>query len=325
MNKCKLFVVISLFAQCAFASLPNWVTNPPSDDSMEMYSVGEGDSMKSAIDDALNTLASKLSVSVSSTLSRSESQSTFGTSMSYNKNVKNEIKSEVKKISFNNVDHMFNAIENGRTYVLVRVDKAKFISEKKDEIKMIESEMVKKAERSVGLDIVDRFTLLKEVISLGKNSENLVNIVSSLGEYNKQDHFALYDKYKTEFSKVMNEVSAFVSSNSEGKVFGDVIREELVATKIKTAKSYKVGRNSILIDLDAKPIVKQLYGRYMAKVKVTINLKNGDDDVVYSASVECQGNSSVDEQSAVNAAGNDFAAKVKEKGILKLLGFDPQI
>lgn len=313
---------------CAVSSglcaLPSWVVNPPVDDQEYLYGVGEGESIKQARDDALTTLVSKLNVTVSSTLSRTETQSTLGETMIHNKNVKNETKSEVKKISFNTHEIMANEREDGRNYILVRVDKRKFITEKKDEITILENTMAQKFGDAKGRNIVERFALLKEVVALSKQAGTLVDVVGALESYPKEGHSALYASYNHALEKTIDEIKAYVSSEGSSNIFGDVVRAELIANKIKTTKKYNGTQNEIFIDVDMQSVIKLVYSRYMAKVKVNISLKKGDD-TIYSTSVECFGNSAVDEQNALNAAANDFKKKIKQKEILNLLGFDPSL
>lgn len=317
----NIFLVFSLSTQFIFAAVPHWFLTPPSDDSSSLYGVGEGESLKSARDDALNTLASKLSVSISSTLSKNETQSTFGSSVSYNKDVSQHLQSEVKKISFTNYEIVSNGIENGRTYVLVKVDKEKFLEEKKQEVAEMEKEMGLNVAKAKTLPILERFSLLKESVATADKAKTLVTIITSLTtDYKKDIHLAQYAAYKLALEDSINDISVYVAGNDDDKVFKDVIREELTVQKIKVAKNFKASKNSVIVEIETNPTVKNIYGRYMAKVYVTINLKNNESDVVNSTKIECNGNSSLDAKSAITAAGKNFAKQVKEKGVLSLLG-----
>ena len=308
----------------AFCALPSWVANPPMDDQNYLYGVGEGDSIKQARDDALTMLVSKLNVTVSSSLSRTETQSTLGETIIHNKNVKNETKSEVKKISFNTHEIIANEREEGRNYILVRVDKQKFVTEKTSEIDALEKIMAQKANDAKNRDIVERFSLLKEVVALSQQSATLVDVVGALQSYPTDEHKTVYASYRRELDKTIDEVRAFVASEGSAKIFGDVVRAELVANNIKTSKKYNGTKNELFIDVDTQYAIKFIYSRYMAKVKVIVALKK-EDDTLYTTSLECFGNSAIDEQSALNAAAKDFKNKVGQKGILNFLGFDPSI
>lgn len=304
------------------AEIPSWVLNPPADDNNHFYGVGEGDSMRMARDEALNTIAAKLSTSVASTLSKNATQSTLGSGLIFNSTTNQQLSSEVKKITFSNYNIVYNAVENGRTYVLVKVNRNQFLAEKKEEIADLEKEMANLFSKLKSKEILERFKILKDITQTAERAKTLVSIVASLDpSYQKEPHLNQYVLYKLKLDDLLDEIEIYVAADNESRYFADVVREEFAKEKIKTSKvARRDNPNGVIVEVEARPTVREIYGRYIAKAQVILSLKKRDGSIVVQNSIEAKGSSSIDADNAIIAASKDFAEILSQKGLLMLLG-----
>ena len=160
-------------------ALPSWVGSPQSDTPEMIYGVGEGESLKVAREDALNAVASKLGVTISSTLTKNTTQTTIGSSIGATNDVTLSLKSVVKPLTFGSYDIVQTAVEGGRTYLLVGVNKKRFCEEKKGEIAHLEEEINKKLVSLRTQESAQKFQTYEMLMGQTQEALRLATIVSS--------------------------------------------------------------------------------------------------------------------------------------------------
>ena len=120
--------------------IPSWYLNAPVNNTVFIY--GEGESMVSVSDaknNALNSMASKLVVSVGSSISSTTRTSSNSIGNSYSKDVTKDVRVNVEKIKFTNATTEKSANIKESFYVLLKVNRQELFENKKKEFDIRDS------------------------------------------------------------------------------------------------------------------------------------------------------------------------------------------
>ena len=120
-------IVILFMIGCAGAvpSYPEWFSKTPRDTAQYIYGARDGGTKEEAISNALNAIASKISVSVESTSSIQTNIKTENNDEEYSKDSTQTVKNHVHKIEFSNyIVKKEEKLSDEKYAVLVQVDKA---------------------------------------------------------------------------------------------------------------------------------------------------------------------------------------------------------
>lgn len=225
-----ILAVILIFTGCSgkkparevkLKPVPSWYLTPPASNDLVLYATGEGTSKEVAIKNALNSMASTLSVSVASQYESSATERR-GTVNTTDVTVNNAVQSDVKKIRISNYTveayDMRTMLEH---YVLIKSDKEQLFTSLKNELDRKFSMFREKEQTYKKLNILERIGLYRtEADALGE-VENTLVVMDVLhpgfdaGPYTVQTN-SIHQAYKD----AMNAVSFSIQndSNSQGLV-----------------------------------------------------------------------------------------------------------
>jgi len=119
-----LFVLIVMLGCVGSPSYPSWLSTAPQDTAQYVYGLSDGETRKEAISNALNSIASKIRVSVESTSSVLTNIRTENDDEDYSKDSTQTITNNVQKIELSNYKvKKEEKISDEKYVVLVQVDK----------------------------------------------------------------------------------------------------------------------------------------------------------------------------------------------------------
>lgn len=320
-----LLVLIGLgVALIAGEALPSWYFNPPSDNETSLYGVGEGSSLRQAKDSALADIASKLSVTISSKVSKNETQSTVGAVSSYKQNVNVNLESEVKKISFNNFNVVSTSQNESKTYILLQVDKAKFVIDQlqtlNDTIKELDSLQTASQDKS----ILEHYQKYKSISPDVEKAKTIVSILTTFETpFDRTRMMNTLNDYRDSMEAVRSQIEFYIDADNNSRYSADVLKEALTVEKIKIARRFNMNNtNLVIVELHTESTNKELFGSYMVSVRTTVSLKSKEGSTHSAFIVESKGGSSLDYATALKSASNNFKQQVNEKGIFTFLGIN---
>lgn len=122
-----------LFVSCASVSYPDWYLQHTKD-TIYLYGIGEGKSVQSAKLEALNDLASQISINVESHLKIRKEQTNTDDINSFHSNVVSEIGTNISDIELDSLEYPFIEERNGVFFVQARIQKAKIIDKLNSDI-----------------------------------------------------------------------------------------------------------------------------------------------------------------------------------------------
>ncbi|GEM_PF-5297874 len=322
--KYLLVLLVLGMALIAGENTPSWYFNPPSDNEASWYGVGEGNSLRQAKDSALSDIASRLSVTISSKVSKNATQMTSGAYTSYNQNVNVNLESEVKKISFNNFEVVSSSQNESRALVLVQVDKSKFLKDQlqtlNDTVKDIEA--LQTATR--GKSILEQYQKFQKISPDVEKAKTIISILTTYeASFDRMRMMKELDDYRDSMDAVRSKIEFYIDANNDSRYSADILKEALAAEKIKIARRFNANNpNLVTVELDTESTNKQLFGSYMVNTRTTVSLKSNEGSTLSTFVVESKGSSSIDYQTALKSASNNFKKSVLEKGIFTFFGIN---
>jgi len=253
---------------------PNWFYNIKKDTTVFYYGSGEGSSKKEAVTNALNEIASKVSVSISSTFDSTTSITTTKNSNGYVKTINKNVQNKVKKIEFSSYKVIkFQQLTKNKCVVFISVNRLTNAQLMLDKINTKIDEY-NNTLKQTNLNIASK---LKQYINVSDEITNktLPDCFIAKSLYNDEDISKSIQKLldiKTTIDNFRNSISfSIVSDNIKG--YKDVIAELLSQKKFAIVPS----NSTITIKLSVKEDQVKSMGNYIIKSKVIITaVSNGD-------------------------------------------------
>jgi hypothetical protein len=288
---------------------PKWYNNTIQDTATTYYGTAEGSSKKEAITNALNEIASKVSISIESTFQ----SNTISSNTQYQKIISKNVKNEVKKIEFTQYNIVkFKKISNNKFIVRVSIDKeanAK-ITQKRIETKLKEYKQLLAQKNNLATKLKQYNKILKEIIN------NLIPkcfIVKTL--YNTQT----IDMKLDELLSLQEAIQKFIA-NISFKIDSNKSGYDKVIAQILSEKNYTVVTTNpnIYIKIDAKEQKISAVGYKILKTKITITIYE-NKKIIGTKVLTVGAKSLTNYNQAKEFALKDFKNKLKSNNTLNLL------
>ncbi|MEA3512615.1 MAG: LPP20 family lipoprotein [Campylobacterota bacterium] len=322
-NIIVFIATIVLFSGCVGGSkkqvvvqeLPSWYINAPSNNAVFIYGEGTAKSMDEAKTNGLNSMASRLVVSVSSSLESSTTTSTDGKSSNYSKNINKSVKQDVQKIKFTNAKVEKSSKIGDEFYVLMKVNRDELFENKNKEFIIndkrvdVQYNSLKKYSKLEQIHMLQ--ALYPKVIS-GKRQAVVLNAINNEFEY--APYIKKYDSYIDAIYNLKNDSIIVVQTNEKQQYFADQLIDQL------NKQQYKISRSTgdIIIKLNNKIKYSVARGWNIAKVSTTLSvLANGK--IVSNRTISSLGRSSTSKESALEDASLKFIKKIKEESLDKVI------
>ncbi len=322
----RKFLVLLLLGITLLGSekLPAWYLNPPLDDNVFWFGVGEGSTLRQAKDSALADIAAKLSVTISSKVSKSSTQSTSGVSSVFHQDVKINLESEVKKISFSSFETVDSVSSDSKTMVLVKVQKVKFFKDQKQILMDSLTELDRIKSTAANKSILEQYQIFKNFSPEADKAKIIASVLSSFDvEYDRQLTSTKLSDYDDSIDDARSKIEFYINADRNSRYCADILKEALAKEKIKTTKYLnKNNRNLVVVDLDTDVTSREMYGSFMTKARTTVSLKSKDNSILSTFIVESKGSSSLDEAASLKNSSMDFKKQVAEKGVFDFLGIN---
>jgi hypothetical protein len=286
-----------------------------------LYAVGEGKDKKEAITDALNTLASTLSVSISSNYNAKTVVKEGRISSSEGVYV-NDVQSNVKQIRISNYELISAESLGFKKYaVLVKSNKQKLfesmLQETKQDFEII-LENEKQLEDANGLQ---RFTFYKEAKSSLVNLPNTLIVMSVLNpSFDGSNFLQSMQEINAKYEKTLASLSFLIQSDDNAQNLKAVIAKGLSAKKLQLKNAS--GKMHFNVYVKAKIQEANAYGFTLARSEINIVTKDSNGVIVGSNALNLVGQSS----QGYNVAKQDLAQKlnalIQKEGIAKIMGLN---
>ncbi|QOP41678.1 LPP20 family lipoprotein [Sulfurimonas marina] len=298
--------------------LPGWYQNPPLSNSATLYAIGEGKNKEEAIANALNYMASTLSISISSSYN-AKTTVREGSVSSHEGVYKSDISSDVKKIRISNYEVIQAKSLGFRKYaVLIKSDKQKLFSSLKHEIDQ-KVALVKANEKNLDDDALGKFLFYKK---LNKELENLPHTLVVMKELNSRFDSEVY----LQTLKSVDKKYRYYQSNISFSVVSNLANLKAPIAKALSKRNFKVNAASskmhYKISINTSVTKANAYGFTLARAELRIVTSNYKGANVASNVFHLVGQSSQGYDVAIQDLVRQLNDKIQKDGLDKVLNIN---
>jgi len=297
--------------------IPEWYLNPSKDNDIFWFDSGQGIDKEKAVISALNNIASKISVTVNSDF-HNVTKEINGIPDSFSES---KIELSVNKTTFPGFEIVRIGQINNTTYVIVKVNKQKFIEAKNNDFNLKNNQinlLFNQIKKQHELDI------LKHKDDLKKQIEEAEPIAKILSTFNVKSPLKICISDYTNFINILNSKIASLNfciyNDPQTKIIADHIKELLTNENIHIVNRISNNKKSAVIKLKGNIHKLILDGEYLVKLTTDIIVKTGSNRVISNKKHNTSGSSVINYDMAIKNASMAFYNKAKKDGILKILG-----
>jgi hypothetical protein len=209
-------------------NLPSWYLSAPNNNQDFLYGIGAASTLSQAKNEALNSLASRLFISVSSNTHVIKNSDSFENYSNINNQ---EIFLEVEKIDLLNSKIEKSIKVNDEYFVLLSIDRKKLFKEYFFKLDAIDRKISQFYDKAINLSNIFTISYSKEILDLIDEALLLTQKLSVINEdFNKSQYNLKYNKIKFDLLNLRKNIKLKIKSNHF----------------LKSLKSY-ISRNNILL------------------------------------------------------------------------------
>ena len=249
---------------------PKWYLNPTKDTSQTFYATGMGANEQDAINSALNSIASRISVEISSTF---ESETKNSTMSGYRKTSQKNINSRVDKIKFNNYNIIKKGSSSDRIFLLLKVNKQNLVKGMRENIDLKLNNFDMKLSNLKGSSY-KKLKVLREIANLTQNLKTDFLIVNTIiSQRDKNAMINKIDSYLNRYLNLKNKITFYIKNiNNSPKEYVDTL------ANIITKKGYNItnspSSDTVIVNLNVTEYKIITLNKKIIKAKINIVLKD---------------------------------------------------
>lgn len=308
------------------STVPKWFISPPSNDETHLYGSGHGATIGDATNEALNQIASRLSVTVGSSFEKAETVSVHGGAQVYNKQLSSNITSKVAKLKFNNYEIVQNAVEGKDVFLLVAVDKKKLLSDKVHDLHSLDRSIKDTYGLGVDKSIIEKIISNRNITSMINDAFPLLGVINTLSPaFDVNSYYTRYSDIQAEINETFSKVKVYLVYGPDSKDLIPVVIKHLNDASIVISQRYDPRDDNLVvlkIHTDLKRL--ELYGSKVVKFNTNFEVKSISENTVAASRIESKGASTISFNEACQAAALNLDKKMKEKGIWEVLGIQKE-
>ncbi|GAA3947599.1 hypothetical protein GCM10022278_03510 [Allohahella marinimesophila] len=296
--------------------VPQWALAPPSDSVSAMYGVGERSTLDQAKKAALAEIAGKLGTFIQAQTETSLSMRAGQTSES----LQEDIQATVASTEFSDFDVVETAVQGGRYWVLVKVDRKTMADRLNAKSAQIEAEL-----SADFADFSKRSSLAKvrRLPDLQKKLDRAQQYQLTLKALNPGlDVTTLQSSSRQRQQMLDNAQQALrvrLEHDQNTAVFANQLKGLLSASKLILEQgSNRQGKSVIAIRSDVT--YQEVFGDQMVKMLVDIQAIDDKGAVIATSNHVVSGASRTSRQAALEQANHKLAQTFSEQGLLQALG-----
>ncbi len=286
---------------------PAWMTNPPSDAS-SLYGVGEGTDKENALANALNSIASTLSVSVKSKLTSDTRAYNYNGVENYTRDDEQKIALHVKEIRLSNYEILESEKIGFNSYAtLVKSDKSALFNSLKDETDKTIALLKNDESTNKSANVLEQFYFYENASYI---SDDLLykSLVLKVLKPSFDDGYILSEisSLKKSFSTLKSNITFSVTADGESQNLIDPFKSILSDRGFAIAQ--KEDKYHLHVSITSNTIFTRAYGFNLARSAINIDVRDNKNQIVLSKKVDIIGQSSQGNE----VAKQDVAIKFKQ-------------
>lgn len=297
-------------------SIPKWYLNPIPNSNIYLYGVGEGKTLKEAKNNALNDMASRLSVTIDSSIQQYKNITSSNTSVgNYQKKLTQNINVEVKKINFTNASVTNSEILNNSFFVQMKVNRQELFNAHKNAFDLTEQTIQTNVKQSSSLPILERIYALKQLEPTLEKATSQALILNAIeNSFVVQPFVKNYQDIQNQAQTLKNNLRVKLSTNLTQKHFAN----ELLS--LLNAQGYKIVSTQPNVEIHLNHTVNYSVALGWQITKVSSNISViSSDKTVSNTVINSVGRSSSSKENALVNASKYFKNEVEKQGLDRVL------
>lgn len=301
--------------------LPSWYVNPPQTTVSTLYAIGEGEDRDEAVKNALNMMASTLSVSISSQFD-SKKVVQEGLLNTHQSTVLSKTQSDVKKIRISS----YELIESHKLgfknhIVLIKSQKQKLFLSLKNELEqkfsLIDAQM-KSLPLHHALEQLNIYKKAKYEIADVPDVLVVMNVLESA--YDGKEYLQKIDILNSSYEKLASSITVAIECDSESKNLEAPIREGFNSKGVRINGGK--GSTHFRVNVKSNSQKASSYGFTLARYAIEISVQDYKGSVVASNKLNIVGQSTQGYEIAKESVAMKLDEMIKKEGIGKIIGLD---
>ncbi|TYC58028.1 hypothetical protein FMN52_15935 [Marinobacter sp. BW6] len=297
--------------------LPEWVLNPPADNAITIYGVGEGEALRTARDDALAVIAGKLETRVSSDV-LTETRLENGREES---RTRNRVRTTTEALELSEYQTENSAQVASRLFVLLSVKRQALVTSTLNDLNRLDSEIearLSDSDNSSRLKRLYRLTLAKALISEALDKVLLVQSVSQSSAL-KQQRLTHYQSLLDERERLQQNLTLAVSWDRNTPEIGERVLTMLLELGLHAEADKSGARYDGRIVISGVPAKREIFDEYHVQLDTVVALEDNQGSEISSARYQAAASSLSDHESAQKTANRQIAEEVQERGVWRAL------
>lgn len=299
--------------------LPSWFTKTPQSTSSVLYSTGEGVSKKDATTNALNNMASTLSVVIESKFQSSTQADDTNGLKSYTKTVKNNVTATVKKLRISNYKiEKYKKIGFHKHIILVSANKSKIFSSLKDEVDKKINFFQQQETTYKKTNLLKQLTFYKKA---SKDIKELTykSIILKVLRPSFNDAYISQAilHFQNRYTQLKTNISFDIYAKKDAKSLKPVIEDSLNSYGLKLSKVSN--KYHLTLSIKEKILYTRAYGFTLARTTIVINVTNRHHQTISTKQLNIVGQSTQGKKVAKEAVVQNLKLLIEEKGIESII------
>ncbi len=327
MSIIKILTIIFCSIIIAQAKTPDWYNNAPLDTKDYYYATASGETLKDATNEALSQIASQIQVTINSSFDKITATEQINDKETYSKKVSKNVKTKVDDVSFNNFNIVKSFVdEDGRTYILLELDKSKLLVERTNQFKELDNKinlLFQELDFKHTAEKVKNILELKQLIVNAKKNLSFMLSVANDDKTSKKEYFGKYTMIENRINEIFNNTKISFYTKNKDLVFATEIMEDFVSKLgIKTLvyKNNMIGDDLIIVTLDGDLSFKKNYGNFnhFLTLKFTITDVN---EVYLINTKQIESSGTYDFKSSFRLLKDNLKEKISDTNVMNFIGF----
>jgi len=325
----SLFITLFILSGCGSQKrvvikqkeLPSWYVKPTKSTTTTLFAVGEGRDKQEAIANALNNMASTLSVSLSSEFN-TKSVIRDGDIQSNQTTSTNEINTKVDTIRINSFEVINSQSFGFKKYLAeVKADKRKLFLGLKKEIDQKLSLIQSKSLEAKNHNAIKRLSTYKEARLSTQDVKHTLLVMNTLNSsFDDRNYINKIQEIDSKYERLSSKISFSINSNNDAKNLQSSIANGLSSKKYKIKNSS--GIYNFKIYISSKTSKAKSYGFDLARSAISISVKDIHGIIIGSNKLNITGQSTQGYVIAKENIAMKLNEMVKKDGISKVIGLE---
>lgn len=291
---------------------PSWYLSPEPNNSQEIYGIGEGFTLEEATKDALADAASRLSVSISATSTLLLQENNFDAS----EETRRKIEQNIEKIDFPGFEVSQSASLADKIYVQVSIDRQNFIKNQQRKIDFEQRRIENLTSDLNQQNLIRQRVKWQKILESAKQLEVISRIIDD--EPVITSALRIINRAENSLDKISDKIEFYISSTNSKRI-KNIIKNAINQEKMQVATKKSDDKNQIQLAIYSSHKSSVIYESYITKIRIQFDNYTGGK-ITSSNIIEVSGSSTVDQKESYDAALKSLEDKVKEDGVLEIIG-----